>query len=71
MTYEALGMYFTFRRDLAQAIAAFQKGIALNRNHMHFYDGLARASLENRRKRLSMRSKPCPSIRAGHKLRLR
>ena len=45
LTYEALGMYFTFRRDLAQAIAAFQKGIALNRNHMHFYDGLARASL--------------------------
>jgi adenylate cyclase len=45
LTYEALGMYFTFRRDLAQAIAAFQKGIALNRNHMHFYDGLARASI--------------------------
>ena len=45
LTYEALGVYFTFRRDLAQAIAAFQKGIALNRNHMHFYDGLARASL--------------------------
>jgi adenylate cyclase len=44
-TYEALGMYFTFRRDLAQAIAAFQKGIALNRNHMHFYDGLARVSI--------------------------
>ena len=45
LTYEALGMYFTFRRDLAQAIAAFQKGIALNRNHMHFYDGLARVSI--------------------------
>jgi adenylate cyclase len=45
LTYEALGVYFTFRRDLAQAIAAFQKGIALNRNHMPFYDGLARASL--------------------------
>jgi TolB-like protein/class 3 adenylate cyclase/Flp pilus assembly protein TadD len=45
LTYEALGMYFTFRRDLAQAIAALQKGIALNRNHQHFYDGLARASI--------------------------
>jgi TolB-like protein/class 3 adenylate cyclase/Flp pilus assembly protein TadD len=45
LTYEALGVYFTFRRDLAQATAAFQKGIALNRNHMPFYDGLARASL--------------------------
>jgi len=45
LTYEALGMYFTLRRDLAQAIAALQKGIALNRNHMPFYDGLARASL--------------------------
>jgi adenylate cyclase len=45
LTYEALGMYFTFRRDLPQAIAAFEKGIALNRNHQHFYDGLARASL--------------------------
>ena len=45
LTYEALGMYFTFRRDLAQAIAAFQKGITLNRNNMHFYDGLARASI--------------------------
>jgi adenylate cyclase len=45
LTYEALGVYFTFRRDLAQAIAAFQKGIALNRNHMPFYDGLARANL--------------------------
>ena len=45
MTYDALGYYFLFRHDLSQAIAAFQKGIALNRNHMPFYTGLALASL--------------------------
>jgi adenylate cyclase len=45
LTYEALGWYFLTRRDLAQAISALQKGIALNRNHMRFYDGLAVASL--------------------------
>jgi class 3 adenylate cyclase/TolB-like protein/Flp pilus assembly protein TadD len=43
--YEALGYYFTYRRDLSQAIAAFQKGIALNRNHNPFYSGLALASV--------------------------
>ena len=37
----ALGWYFIYRRDLAQAITAFQKGIALNRNHNPFYNGLA------------------------------
>src|SRR6185503_1934258 len=45
LTYEALGYYFVFERDLSQAIAAFQKGIALNRNHNPFYTGLAFANL--------------------------
>ncbi|MGH8648525.1 MAG: tetratricopeptide repeat protein, partial [Burkholderiales bacterium] len=45
LTYEALGWYFIYRRELSQAIAAFQKGIALNRNHSPFYNGLAQASL--------------------------
>jgi adenylate cyclase len=42
-TYEALGWYFIYRRDLSQAISAFQKGIALNRNHSPSYNGLALA----------------------------
>jgi tetratricopeptide (TPR) repeat protein len=45
LTYEALGSYFLSGRDLAQAIAAFEKGIALDRNHMPFYNGTAIASL--------------------------
>ena len=47
LTYEAMGYCFTSRnrRDLAQANSAFQKGIALNRNHMPFYNGLAWTSL--------------------------
>ena len=45
LTYEAPGWYFLTRRDLAQAIAAFQKGIALDRNHTPFYNGMAIASL--------------------------
>ena len=44
-TYEALGWYFIYRRDLSQAISALQKGMALNRNHMQFYNGLAFANL--------------------------
>jgi adenylate cyclase len=44
LTYEALGYYFIYRRDLSQAIAALQKGMALNRNHNPFYTGLALAS---------------------------
>ena len=44
-TYEGLGYYFIYRRDLSQAISAFQNGIALNRNHSPFYNGLAFASL--------------------------
>ncbi len=44
-TYEALGYYFIYRRDLSQAISLLQKGMALNRNHMQFYNGLAFASL--------------------------
>jgi len=45
LPYEVLGYYFIHRRDLSQAIAAFQKGIALNRNYNPFYIGLALASL--------------------------
>ena len=47
LTYEAMGYCFTSRnrRDLAQANSAFQKGIALNRNHMPFHNGLAWTSL--------------------------
>jgi adenylate cyclase len=45
LTYEALGFYFLTRRDLSQAIAALQKGIALNRNHSPFFNGLATANL--------------------------
>ncbi len=45
LPYEVLGYYFIYRRDPAQAIAAFQKGIALNRNHNPFYNGLAFANL--------------------------
>ena len=47
LTYEAMGYCFTSRnrRDLAQANSAFQKGIALNRNHTPFYNGLAWTSL--------------------------
>ena len=44
-TYEGLGWYFIYRRDLTQAIAAFQQGIALNRNYSPFYHGLAFARL--------------------------
>ncbi|HLN83494.1 MAG TPA: adenylate/guanylate cyclase domain-containing protein [Candidatus Binatia bacterium] len=44
LTYEALGYYFIYRRELSQAIAALQKGMALNRNHNPFYTGLALAS---------------------------
>jgi superkiller protein 3 len=43
-TYEGLGYYFIYRRDLSQAISAFQNGIALNRNHSPFYNGLAFAN---------------------------
>jgi adenylate cyclase len=45
LTYDALGNYFIYRRDLSQAISALQKGIALNRNYIPFYAGLALASL--------------------------
>ena len=45
LPYEVLGYYFIYRRDLSQAIAVFQKGIALNRNYNPFYIGLALASL--------------------------
>jgi tetratricopeptide (TPR) repeat protein len=45
LPYEVLGYYFIYRRDLAQAITAFQKGIALNRNYNPFYTGLALTSL--------------------------
>jgi len=45
LTYEALGYYFIYRRDLAQAISALQKGIALNRNHMPFNIGLTLANI--------------------------
>jgi TolB-like protein/class 3 adenylate cyclase/thioredoxin-like negative regulator of GroEL len=45
LTYEALGSYFLTRGDLVQAIAAFQKGMALNRNYNPFYNGLALANL--------------------------
>ena len=31
LTYEALGSYYAYRRDLAQAISTLQKGIALDR----------------------------------------
>jgi adenylate cyclase len=44
LTYEALGYYFIYRRELSQAIAALQKGMALNRNHNPFYTALALAS---------------------------
>ena len=30
LTYEALGYYFIYRRELSQAIAALQKGMHLN-----------------------------------------
>jgi len=43
--YEGLGWYFIYRRDLTQSIAAFQQGIALNRNYSPFYHGLAFARL--------------------------
>ena len=43
LTYDALGFYFFTRHDLSQAIAAFEKGIALNRNYPTFYVGLASA----------------------------
>ena len=73
LPYEALGYYFIYRRDLPQAIASFQKGIALNRNHNPFYNGLAVRTLlvGSRRKGWGMRSKPCRSIRADPKFRLR
>jgi tetratricopeptide (TPR) repeat protein len=45
LTYDALGFYFFTRRELSQAIAAFEKGIALNRNYPTFYVGLASAYL--------------------------
>ena len=45
LTYDALGLYFIFRRDLSQAISTLKKGIALNRNHMPFYDSLGLATL--------------------------
>jgi tetratricopeptide (TPR) repeat protein len=45
LAYDALGFYFLNRRDLSQGIAMFQNGIALNRNHSPFYNGLAFASL--------------------------
>ncbi|MGE5062298.1 MAG: adenylate/guanylate cyclase domain-containing protein [Betaproteobacteria bacterium] len=45
LPYEVLGYYFIYRRELSQAITAFQKGIALNRNYNPFYTGLALTSL--------------------------
>jgi adenylate cyclase len=42
-TYDALGFYFFTRHDVSQAIAAFERGIALNRNYPTFYIGLASA----------------------------
>ena len=45
LTYDPLGFYFLTRHDLAQAIAAFEKGIALDRNNMPCYVGLAIASV--------------------------
>jgi TolB-like protein/cytochrome c-type biogenesis protein CcmH/NrfG len=45
LTYDALGYYFFTRRDPSQSIAAFEKGIALNRNYPTFYIGLASANL--------------------------
>jgi TolB-like protein/class 3 adenylate cyclase len=45
LTYGALGSYFRDRGDLSQSIAAYQKGIALNRNHSPFYNGLTLTSL--------------------------
>jgi TolB-like protein/class 3 adenylate cyclase len=47
LTYHALGNYFIARHDLAQGIAAYQKGIALNRNYSAFYNGLAVANQRN------------------------
>jgi TolB-like protein/class 3 adenylate cyclase/Flp pilus assembly protein TadD len=47
VTYDALGFYFFTRRDLSQAIAAFEKGIALNRNYPTFCIGLATANLSS------------------------
>jgi TolB-like protein/class 3 adenylate cyclase/tetratricopeptide (TPR) repeat protein len=44
LTYYALGNYFIARHDLAQGMAAYQKGIALNRNYSPFYSGLAIAN---------------------------
>ena len=45
LPYNALGYYYVLRRDFSQAIAAFQKGIAINRNYVGFYNGLTFASL--------------------------
>jgi len=45
LTYDALGFYFFAQRELSQAIAAFEKGIALNRNLPTFYVGLASANI--------------------------
>ena len=45
LTYDALGFYFFAQRERSQAIAAFEKGIALNRNMSTFYVGLASAYL--------------------------
>lgn len=47
LTYDALGFYFFTRRELSQAIAAFEKGITLNRNNPTFYIGLASAYLSS------------------------
>ena len=44
-TYDTLGYYFFTRHDLSQAIAAFEKGISLDRNRSSFYNGLASAYL--------------------------
>ena len=44
-TYDVLGYYFFTRRDLSRAIAAFEKGIALNPNDASLYIGLASTSL--------------------------
>ncbi|HEX2931545.1 MAG TPA: hypothetical protein VHV54_17600, partial [Candidatus Binatia bacterium] len=45
LTYDVLGYYFFTRRDLPQATAAFEKGIAVNPNYASLYLGLASTSL--------------------------
>lgn len=73
LPYEVLGYYFIYRRELSQAITAFQKGIALNRNYNPFYTGLALTSLISGEPKngIGYAEQALSLIRAGPELRVR